>query len=678
MDEIVRRCLSSESDDDDEELSYTDEEDVLYVSTTTSSSLHSEFRDADESTSGTTRSGTETASATDSTISLLDVLKAPTASDLSRKRSIVRNPPFGKKKSRPRSASFDPKNIKPTQRVKEYQNEPFTVSNCNLFCKGCKEEISVKKSSIENHLKSLKHRNGKEKLRRRETQEADIAESLAKYNSEVHPKGETLPLSQQVFRVKVMRTFLQAGVPLNKIKIFRDLLEDNGYRLCDRRTLYDLLPFIVEEEVSRIKGEIKGKRLGIIFDGTTHVCEAFAIVIRFVSNSWSIEQRLIRIQLLAKALTGEEVARELISILGAQYGIAANDIVAVMRDRASINNVAMRTLKIVYPVVLDVGCFSHTLNLVGDHFKLPNLLDFLNSWLLLFSHSTKAKFLWKQQTGKTMPTYSHTRWWSKWELMNQLLIYFGDVKPFLLQHTDIGSHTRPKLLGCFDDPQKIKHVKLELAAVVDYGEPFVKATYNLEGDGPIVLSCYETVQELVASMEVDNAPNLKAIIRDVSPNNTVYEQLKTYAKQCVQPGLDYFQKQLQTSLKASLAAFKAARLFNPCKVQQMKPDAASVDQLISFPFVTSEKIINLKSELPKYLAKCEDLNETYDVLQWWKSQESVLPHWAAIAKSILAVQPSSAAVERAFSLLNSGFSYQQEQSLQDYIEASVMLRYNKQ
>ena len=370
-------------------------------------------------------------------MSLLDVLKAPTVSDLSRKRSIARNPPCGKRRSRPRSTSFDPKNVKPSQRVKEYQDEPFTVSNCKLFCKGCREEISVKKSSIENHLKSLKHLNGKEKLRHRE---ADIAESLAKYNSEVHPKGETLPLSQQVFRVKVMKTFLQAGVPLNKIKIFRGLLEDTGYRLymCDRRNLYDLLPFIAEEEVSRIKGEIKGKSLGVIFDGTTHVCEAFAIVIRFVSDSWSIEQRLIKIQLLAKALTGKEIARELISILGAQYSIATNDIVAVMRDCASVNNVAIRTIKIVYPVVLDVGCFSHTLNLVGDHFKLPNLLDFLNSWLLLFSHSTKAKFLWKQQTGKTMPTYSHTRWWSKWEVMNQLLIYFGDIKPFLLQHADIG------------------------------------------------------------------------------------------------------------------------------------------------------------------------------------------------------------------------------------------------
>ena len=47
-----------------------------------------------------------------------------------------------------------------------------------------------------------------------------------------------------------------------------------------------------------------------MFDGTTHTCEALAIILRFVSESWSIEQRLIRIQLLTKSLTGEEIARE--------------------------------------------------------------------------------------------------------------------------------------------------------------------------------------------------------------------------------------------------------------------------------------------------------------------------------------------------------------------------------
>lgn len=252
----------------------------------------------------------------------------------------------------------------------------------------------------------------------------------------------------------------------------------------------------------------------------------------------------------------------------------------------------------------------------------------------------------------------------------------GDVKPFLLQHSDIGTHTRPKLLAYFEDPQKLKYLKVELAAVVDYGEPFVKAAYDFEGDGPLALSCYELVQEVVASIKVENVPNLQAVIIQMSPHVAIQQQLKAYAKQCIQPGLDYFNQQLQSSLKDSLAAFKAARLFNPCKVQQLNPDASSVDQLGSLPFVTSKEISNLKAELPDYLAKCEDLEETYDKLQWWKCQESTLPHWATVAKKILAVQPSSAAVERVFSLLNSSFGEQQEQALQDYMEASVMLRYN--
>ena len=55
----------------------------------------------------------------------------------------------------------------------------------------------------------------------------------------------------------------------------------------------------------------------------------------------------------------------------------------------------------------------------------------------------------------------------------------------------------------------------------------------------------------------------------------------------------------------------------------------------------------------------------------------ILPAWAAAAKKVLVVQPSSAAAERAFSLLNSTFGDKQDNSLKDYIETSIMIRYNK-
>ena len=51
--------------------------------------------------------------------------------------------------------------------------------------------------------------------------------------------------------------------------------------------------------------------------------------------------------------------------------------------------------------------------------------------------------------------------------------------------------------------------------------------------------------------------------------------------------------------------------------------------------------------------------------------------WSSAAKQIFLVQPSSAASERVFSLLKASFKDQQESSLQDYVETSLMLQYNK-
>ena len=79
-----------------------------------------------------------------------------------------------------------------------------------------------------------------------------------KYNKEVHGQGETLPEQQQVFRVKVVKSFLQAGVPLGKIDHFRALFEETGYRLTDKRFLFDLIPFILEEEKARISNPFRG------------------------------------------------------------------------------------------------------------------------------------------------------------------------------------------------------------------------------------------------------------------------------------------------------------------------------------------------------------------------------------------------------------------------------------
>lgn len=92
------------------------------------------------------------------------------------------------------------------------------------------------------------------------------------------------------------------------------------------------------------------------------VCEAFVIVLRYLTDDWELKQCVGRLKLLAKSMTGEEVAQQIIVVLSTELGIPPQSIVAAMRDRASVNDMAMRTIKVVYNQLLDVGCVSHTLD----------------------------------------------------------------------------------------------------------------------------------------------------------------------------------------------------------------------------------------------------------------------------------------------------------------------------
>ena len=75
--------------------------------------------------------------------------------------------------------------------------------------------------------------------------------------------------------------------------------------------------------------------------------------------------------MLAKSLCGEEVAREVLTVLSTKLGIPGSRLIAIMRDRAAVNNVAVRTLAIMYLSAIDIGCFSHTLDHVGEKFRVP-------------------------------------------------------------------------------------------------------------------------------------------------------------------------------------------------------------------------------------------------------------------------------------------------------------------
>ena len=133
-------------------------------------------------------------------------------------------------------------------------------------------------------------------------------------------------------------------------------------------------------------------------------------------------------------------------------------------------------------------------------------------------------------------------------MLHQLHNAFGDVLSFL-ESADMPSSCT-KLLEILHDSAKCRKLKMELAITVDSMEPFVKATYVLEGDGPLALVAYEHLSALYQTIRVEHYPNTYAIAKDLSGGDSAREdQLVRYAKACVEPAYSYFKAKFDNELE---------------------------------------------------------------------------------------------------------------------------------
>ena len=274
----------------------------------------SEVSSFSDSPSATGCSNSSSCSESRPVISLLERLHAPTVSELSRKRKNDANPPpVGKKCYTQTVRKFDLQSVRPLQRANEFPSEQLVESAGKLFCRACRENVAVKRSVVQNHIKSKKHEESKERLKKKESRERDIAEALRAHDAETHQKvGHCL--KNTIYRAKVVIAFMKSGIPSSKLECpdLRNLLE-YGYRLTDPRHTLDLVSFILNQERTCIWSELQGKYLSVAFNGTTRLGEVLAVVVRFI-NDWKVEQRLVHLEFLQKSVNGEELARELISI----------------------------------------------------------------------------------------------------------------------------------------------------------------------------------------------------------------------------------------------------------------------------------------------------------------------------------------------------------------------------
>ena len=326
----------------------------------------------------------------------------------------------------------------------------------SLRCRYCSEDVVNNSDRLKDHQSSAKHKTAEERF-------SDIASKRARLEqriAQLHGDIESNRVQKILRRVEVLRTFLFTGTPIDRISDFESILSHPDQApMCGPSYLLEHLPILYDQEIDKIKMKLSTEAcqsLAIVFDGTCRKGEAVCIMARYITDDWRAEHFLLRFVTAAKSLTGLEIAALVSNTLIKKYSIGPSAVVAFIRDRARVNDTAVRMLQqIVFDHALDVGCLSHTLNNAGIKANTPHLAEFSRAFQSLFVKSSANRLLWRSTTGLSQfHSVSATRWWSTYDLWAQILERWPDVCKMVSSPDFSGTSrvTRDKLRTLLSDP----------------------------------------------------------------------------------------------------------------------------------------------------------------------------------------------------------------------------------
>ena len=99
---------------------------------------------------------------------------------------------------------------------------------------------------------------------------------------------------------------------------------------------------------------------------------------------------------------------------------------------------------------------------------------------------------------------------------------WGDILQILDQLNDssiIEAGSAVETHQMLSDFHTVSKLKVELAALVDGAQPFLKACYTLEGNGPLAFSVYDEIKQCENFIVSPHLPNLLAVCGDLGGNN---------------------------------------------------------------------------------------------------------------------------------------------------------------
>ena len=406
--------------------------------------------------------------------------------------------------------------------------------------------------------------------------------------------------------------------------------------------------------------------------------------------SWTVEQRLLSLKMFDDTFDAAKLA----SLL--QRDISKNlpdfdRVTAIMHDSVAVIIAAMKFIHQTMVNAVDIICLSHTLDHVGDHMDALLLNKVVSALLTMFGQSKPSRAIWSEVFGNAPRSVSNTRWWSKWEFICDVGKNFGSFSKFvtlLEERRCCPSHANVLKTAMQNDRMELL---IELGCCIDFYDPFVRATYHLEGDAFLLPFAFDEISQLCERSAEMQLPSVNAILGKVVEEEK-REALRQRSISCISPSVQYFHSRISGDCSAAIAVSMVARLFNPLHVvytplEQLDKDLSKCGAC--FPGISREVLEGMQRELPTYVARARPFHEQFGAREnpswsdrvescwvWWRNQRVDLPNFIKSILVVATVQASSGAAERVFSILRRVFDENQESAKGDYVEGACMLEYN--
>jgi len=282
--------------------------------------------------------------------------------------------------------------ITPYTRMNEYQNT-FNVIQQQLVCKSCNTVVDyVKKSIIDQHLNSLKHK---------------ILSCAKTIDFTVNERNLQ-------FTHDVIEMFSGCNIPLEKvghtkmINFFRKWLKDVPWPSVSR--VRNEMPNVYKNEYDKFKMSIRDSKVAVIADESTTLKNKAVLTILIKKLDFGVQTPIQADTVFIEPVNNQTVAKAIVATIS-KLSINFDNIIGFNSDNVGYMTKAYNdTLKTLFSNCIHIGCYAHIMALLGTAWRLElkELDAFITSFKSIFvkaSHRRSRYLEFLHEKGNIISNY---------------------------------------------------------------------------------------------------------------------------------------------------------------------------------------------------------------------------------------------------------------------------------